>query len=646
MTQARPPFWRLLAMAVVIGSMLFGIGISIYMTMHHEVYMYGGPQDQFAIAGCEATEGVSCDIVNTSAWSEVFGVPTFTWAIPTYLALIWAAVRVMMGRRNSLWLLVLGGVGTCLFSAFLYYISVVELKYICLWCMRLYGINAAVLILSVACALPLGGASWPKMPRPMSLGLVAGVFVAATAISIGVQQMYRATLLGDAPSTDALAITTIDVPENPKDRVDPKGELKPREMQVKTEDGNTATLSIRATDAWKGNPEATVTLVEFADLECGYCKRASVELDQLYRAYGDRVLFVFKHFPLDPRCNPGVNNRKHANACNAALGAICAQDQGKFWAFHDVSFKNQHALKPNSLTANAESLGLNVNTWRTCVTSDAAKSRLTQDGNDGKAIDIHGTPRIYINGQLYRSGASVQKLAQAIERELGLSASEAKARQANMKLDKAIPATPIPADAPAMRTVTYGDHTFRIDTFESALDNGVATSGTHQIPATRMSWFAANDACEAAGKRMCSEQEWLSVCQGANAVDDNGDKAFADDQIEGTAYPYSDFHQPGRCWSARNPKTDRPVYTGEMPGCAGSDKVYDQVGNVEEWVGRTSEEAVLLGGAFDTKSDKARCYRRNDTYGAGYANSRSGFRCCADPSADDAQPTDAPPALP
>lgn len=644
MSDSRVSILTRICMGLLIGAVLFGIGVSIYMTMHHEVYVYGGAEDQFALVGCAEVEGVSCDVVNTSAWSEIFGVPTFTWAIPTYLAMAWLAVDVIRGRRQNLWLLLAAGVLSSAFSGFLYYISVVELNNVCLWCMRLYAVNGAVLILSLAGMAPLMGARWPERPTVTILGMASGVFVAAAALSIGVQQGYRSTLLSDAPSTADLDIAAIDVPDNPLERVDPEGRLEPRTMQVTTEDGNTAELQIRETDAWKGNLDADVVLVEFADLECGFCKRASVELDQLYRAYGDRVLFIFKHYPMDNKCNPGVKSRKHRNACNAAIGAVCAQDQGRFWAFHDLGFKNQHNLKPAALIGNAKALDLDLDAWRSCAQSRAAADRVRGNGEDGKALDIHGTPRIFINGKLYRAGASSRQLAKALETALGLSAAEAAARQSNLTMPSAAPVTPIAPDVPAMQTIRHGDLAFQIDTFESSLVDGKAHSGKHEIPATRMSWYAARDACEAAGKRMCSEPEWLAVCQGAAPVDDDGDGSFADDRIEGTAYPYSDFHQPARCWSARNPDTDRPVYTGEMPGCAGSDRVYDQVGNVEEWVGSTPETAVLLGGAFDTRADKARCYRLNDTYGPGYANHRTGFRCCANLDASD--DTDGPPAVP
>jgi len=200
------------------------------------------------------------------------------------------------------------------------------------------------------------------------------------------------------------------------------------------------------------------------------------------------------------------------------------------------------------------------------------------------------------------------------------------------------PIQPVPEDVPEMQHIQYGELDFYIDTFEASIeDDGAASTGKHQIPATRMSWFAARDACEKVGKRMCTEQEWVAACQNAAPVDDNNNGEYADDMVEGTTYPYEDFHNPSRCWDGHargtmcGPNRDepcRPVYTGEMPGCVTETGVYDMTGNAEEWVGDSPESAVLLGGAFDTSKDHARCYRRNDTYGPGFANVRTGFRCC------------------
>ena len=262
-----------------------------------------------------------------------------------------------------------------------------------------------------------------------------------------------------------------------------------------------------------------------------------------------------------------------------------------------------------------------------CMQSGRSKSVVKADTQAGKALDIHGTPRIFINGKLYRSGNSVQQMAMAIERELGNTGKEAIVRARSLKA-KQKPIQPIPQDIPEMQNILMGNLQFSIDTFESGLENKSAVTGKHVIPATRMSWYAAKEACENAGKRLCSQQEWLSACQGKIAVDDDKDGEFADDLVEGNAYPYGEYHDRKRCWDGKDRDEFRPVYTGEMPGCVTNDGIYDLTGNVEEWVGTTEKEATLMGGAYDTSKDHARCSRNNDTFGPGYANKKTGFRCC------------------
>jgi len=532
------------------------------------------------------------------------------------------AVAGMRGRREALPVLLLMGVGMVAYSAFLYYISVSRLNYVCAWCLRSYGVNAAVLILSL-----VAGAH--KAPRPGGgfLAAAGGAFLALAVVSLGGQRAFRASLLGDAPAVAALEAADAKPEASAGPEADPEGPAPAYSVAVKTEDDNEATLTLAPQDAWKGNPAATVAVVEFADLECGYCKRASSQLERLYRAYGDRVLFVFKHYPLDPQCNPGVNNRKHRSACSAAEASLCAKEQGRFWAFHDLAFKNQHALKTENLRSYAEKAGADLGKFDACMASGAQREQVLADGEAGKSLDIHGTPRIYIDGKLYRSGSSAEQMARAIELALGANAREA-AEAAKVMAEPKSSITPIPADVAAMQAVSHGGVSVQMDTFEAGLEGGAAVTGKHVIPATRMSWFAARDACEAAGKRLCTEEEWVAACQGAAPVDDDGDGQFADDLVEGTSYPYGDFHDPRRCWAARDRGKDRPVYTGEMPGCVSADGVYDLTGNVEEWVGATPETAVLLGGGYDTSKDFARCYRRNDTFGPGFANLRTGFRCC------------------
>ena len=136
--------------------------------------------------------------------------------------------------------------------------------------------------------------------------IAGGIMAVASVIAIGGQKAYRAQLLEGTPEIALAAASS-----GTETARDAEGDAPVLEWEVETEDGNRAMLVIEPDDPWRGNPEATVAVVEFADLECGCCKRASGQLKRLYEAYGDRVLFVFKHFPMDPSCNPGVNNRKH-----------------------------------------------------------------------------------------------------------------------------------------------------------------------------------------------------------------------------------------------------------------------------------------------------------------------------------------------
>jgi protein-disulfide isomerase/uncharacterized membrane protein len=599
--------------------MLIGVGVSLLMTQHHEQQLYGG-EEAGQLWGCEADGKVNCDIVNTSEWSEILGVPLFTLAIPTYLLVFGLCILVLRGQRR--WLPVLMGMGVLatLFSGFLYYISVVEIGYVCLWCIRLYGINAAIFVLSA-----IAGVRRDALPSSGDFGKVGLVFAGLSLVAVGAQRGYRAQLLEGTPEIPELE----EVVEGAAVELDVAGQAPVLTWEVKTEDGGLATLSTKASDPWKGSLNPKVTIVEFADFECGYCKRASGQLKQVVKAFEEDVLMVFKHFPMDPKCNPGVNNAKHRDACNAAVASACAQEQGRFWAFHDLAFKNQHQLKLEHLEAYVEKVGMDKAAFKTCVRSSEIHSRIRENAEEGKALDIHGTPRIFINGKLYKGGMSAQQYARLVQQELGLSVAEGNKRLSGLVSGQLL-RKPLPDDLPAMQIVDVEGLRFQIDTFEASIEPGGAASvGVHQIPATRMSWFAARDACEAAGKRLCSEKEWIAACQGQMPVDDDGDGQFGDDMVEGNGYPYGEYHERGRCWDGRNKDMERPVYTGEMPGCANEQGVYDLTGNVEEWVGHTPETALLLGGAFDTTKDFARCYRRNDTFGPGLANRRTGFRCCS-----------------
>lgn len=603
---------RRVGLLLLVPTTLFGMFAGGLLTWHHDTQLYGAGE-RGELIGCQESAAVNCDIVNTSAWSELATVPIGTLAIAAYASVLLLAVDALRGREAARGLAAIAGAIAVVCSAWLFYVSKVELGYVCAWCLRLYVANAAILALAL-----LGG-----RPAAPDRGTVVqhGVLLAGLVLmAAGAERLYRAGLSdGSGPPLAAVA---------EERSADPEGPAPTLSLEVRTEDDRIATLTVDSDDAWTGHRDATVSVVMFGDLECGYCKRSSAEIARLEATYGDRVLFVFKHFPMDPTCNPGVKNKKHRNACLAAKASVCAQRQRAFWEFHDLAYKNQHQLGAESLRTYALKAGVDGAEFDACMASDEPLEVVRADAAAGAAIDIHGTPRIYVNGKLYRSGSSAEVMARTLEVALGADPQRATASAAALR-EGTTTFEPVPPDVPATRRIEAGGLSFAIDSFEAGLRDGVAVSGRHEIPALRVSWFQARDACEKAGKRLCTEEEWVTACQGARAVDDDGNGEVADDMIEGTAYPYGDFHEDGRCWDAKVGDSFRPVYTGEHPGCVTATGVYDLTGNVEEWVGESPDQAVLLGGAWDTADDHARCYRRNDSFGAGYASVRTGFRCCS-----------------
>ena len=102
-----------------------------------------------------------------------------------------------------------------------------------------------------------------------------------------------------------------------------------------------------------------MTIVEFSDFQCPYCVRARPTVKQVREEYGDKVRFVFRHFPLD----------FHAQAQKAGEATACAGEQGKFWEMHDLLWENPSKLQVPDLKAHAATLGLDAAAFGACLDS-------------------------------------------------------------------------------------------------------------------------------------------------------------------------------------------------------------------------------------------------------------------------------------
>ena len=167
----------------------------------------------------------------------------------------------------------------------------------------------------------------------------------------------------------------------------------------------------------KGSKDAKVTIVEFSDFECPYCARFfNQTLPQILSNYGDKVLFAFRNYPLSASTHPYAEK--------AAEAGECANDQGTFWQYHDLLFKNQNSLAAlvqadatngvNQVIAKmkeyAGTLGLDTAKFNQCLDSGADKAKVDSDHKaltdalSKAGITSLVTPSFFINGK-FVSGA-------------------------------------------------------------------------------------------------------------------------------------------------------------------------------------------------------------------------------------------------
>ena len=172
----------------------------------------------------------------------------------------------------------------------------------------------------------------------------------------------------------------------------------------------------RANEPVLGSSSAKVTMVEFGDFQCPFCKSYFQQtLPDIKSKYIDtgKVKVIFRHFPL---------TQIHVNAQISAVAAECANQQGKFWQYHDMLYTDGQsdgtALDKASLEKYASQLGLNTGTFNQCLESNATLDIVNNDQAEGVKDGVTGTPSFFINGQMIVGAQPAAAFEQAIETAL------------------------------------------------------------------------------------------------------------------------------------------------------------------------------------------------------------------------------------
>jgi protein-disulfide isomerase len=174
---------------------------------------------------------------------------------------------------------------------------------------------------------------------------------------------------------------------------------------VREEAGTRLALPVGERDHIQGSASAPVTLVEYGDYECPYCRAAVPIVQEIQRLLGDQLRFVFRHFPL---------TRLHSHAQRAAEAAEFAAAQGRFFEMHAALFEHQDALEDDDLERYAADLDLDLARIRHELGTHVYASRVGEDFDSGLKSGVRGTPTFYVDDIRYDGLVGVRQLLAAI----------------------------------------------------------------------------------------------------------------------------------------------------------------------------------------------------------------------------------------
>jgi protein-disulfide isomerase len=157
-----------------------------------------------------------------------------------------------------------------------------------------------------------------------------------------------------------------------------------------------------------GPDDAPITIIEFSDYRCPFCQRFRLEtLDRLFEAYPDQIRFIYRDFPV-------------VGGFEAAIASECADEQGEYWAYHDLLFSGEFPeLSNEAYLAYADQLNLDSAAFESCLEDESIASEVESDAIYAAGLGVTGTPTFFINGIPLVGAQPLEMFTQIIDAELG-----------------------------------------------------------------------------------------------------------------------------------------------------------------------------------------------------------------------------------
>ena len=412
---------------------------ALLLLQHH-----GEPRAVSAVSqACGDGQTSGCDDVARSHWSRVVGWPVAAWGLAFYLSVSLLLFLALAGPDPLAWPLALVGAGALvsalLVDLVLLGVQAFSIRAFCWLCVSTYvlgGLALAALWPARRASTRASAAFAAPEGRLALAGLLAGAvavlaFVfAANATLVQRAARRQAQILGlpagevasastqvppALPAESATDATAAPAPAQSQDAAYWRAEAQKLQATIDDPVKLEAYFATKAQAEYdaakvekidlsrgplKGAAGANVTVVEYSDFMCPYCRQLAGALSSWVPQAGGRLAVYFKNFPLDNSCNPKLQRAVHPGSCTLALGAICAQNQGKLEAYHDRVFGSElRNPGPADVVRLAGEAGLNAPAIEGCLDDPQTKAALAAEIAEGNRLDVHSTPTVYINGK-------------------------------------------------------------------------------------------------------------------------------------------------------------------------------------------------------------------------------------------------------
>jgi uncharacterized membrane protein/protein-disulfide isomerase len=353
---------------------------------------------------CSASAGFNCQLVSTSSYATVFGVPLAAIGFGFYLLTMMVSLYSLnkqLGRVFTGTAFIVNFLSV-IFSLYLLYISKYVLNTLCLYCVVMYMVNAGLFLISYKLIKKHGLSSVLTAldsPWILTKSIISNNPKGSTIYGLLAAFLFLSPIVFHKDIENKFFVAQKSLSNNLVFR---NWDATPQvSIEVSTDKG------ILNSDIGFGNPDAKIQIVEFSDFECGACRNFHTLLKPFLDQNKDKIYFVNKTFPLDQSCNRLIEAPLHKYSCYSANFVRCSAEQGKYWEASNYVYETPvfegHSINENQLIADlfawAKQSDMDLDALSECVKSNRQMVKVKADIEIAAKLNIQQTPTFYVNGR-------------------------------------------------------------------------------------------------------------------------------------------------------------------------------------------------------------------------------------------------------